>query len=107
MQERIAAHLADHPCVDCGERDVRCLEFDHRDPATKVAEVTTLLRLNADWARVQAEIAKCDVRCANCHRRVTVERGGWWRQAVYEELRAADSAASHPRLEAVRQPGSA
>jgi ferredoxin len=47
------------------------------------------------------EIAKCDVRCANCHRRVTAERGSWWRQAVYEQSRAEQVAASQARLECV------
>jgi hypothetical protein len=29
------------------------------------------------WARVRAEIEKCDVRCVNCHRRKTARDFGW------------------------------
>jgi hypothetical protein len=28
---------------------------------------------------LKAEIAKCQVRCANCHRRRTAAQFGWWR----------------------------
>jgi hypothetical protein len=107
MQQLLAEHFVEHPCVDCGERDVRCLEFDHLDPAAKIAEVTVLLRLNAAWKRVQAEIAKCDVRCANCHRKVTAERGSHWRQAVHERTRDDLAAETLARLDRVFQPRNA
>lgn len=69
------AFLRDHPCVDCGGADIALLEFDHIDEATKVKEISRLL--GRDWQTVFAEIAKCDVRCVNCHRRRTAERGQW------------------------------
>ena len=75
---RLVDYLLEHPCVDCGERDPLVLEFDHiRD---KCADVTSLLPLA--WTRVESEIAKCEVRCANCHRRITAKRGGWLRHAL-------------------------
>ena len=66
----IDAYLAAHPCVDCGEADPIVLEFDHvRD--VKARDVSALAYEGAPEARIVAEIAKCDVRCANCHRRRT------------------------------------
>ncbi len=101
LHQLLAAYLAEHPCVDCGERDIRCLEFDHRDPTTKLYEISQLLRLTLSRSRMLAEIDKCDVRCANCHRRVTVERGGYWRQAVHERLWDELSAQTTARLHRV------
>ena len=75
-RRRLLAYLRTHPCVDCGKSDPVVLEFDHRDPAGKVATVTALVHRRR-WASVQAEIAKCDVRCVNCHRRRTAEQFGW------------------------------
>lgn len=71
-------YLLIHPCVDCGEGDPVVLDFDHlRD---KVLAVSTMLRLGYALARIRAEVAKCEVRCANCHRRMTAKRNGaWWR----------------------------
>ena len=62
-------YLATHPCVDCGESDPDVLDFDHRDPKKKRYSI------GAGWASgilpksLMKEIRKCDVRCANCHRR--------------------------------------
>lgn len=97
----LAAYLLEHPCVDCGERDVRCLELDHRVDSGKLTEVGRLLGNAVSWSRILAEIDKCDVRCANCHRRVTVERGGYWRQAVHERVREELSSQTTARLHRV------
>jgi hypothetical protein len=73
----VVAYLADHPCRDCGEADVAVLEFDH--VLGKTHDVAFLLGHGAAPERIQAEIERCEVRCANCHRRVTAHRGGWIR----------------------------
>lgn len=52
-------------CVDCGRLD--SLEFDHVDPATKVSKVTDLLRCGSQ-DRLNAELAKCVLRCRDCHK---------------------------------------
>jgi hypothetical protein len=81
-RERLAmmlrAYLEEHPCVDCGVADLTILDFDHRNPSEKTATVNALMR-SWNWERVLSEIAKCDVRCANCHRRRTARQRGWTR----------------------------
>src|SRR6266850_1731604 len=69
-------YLASHPCVDCGEIDPVVLQFDHRDGTEKVDAVGTMLN-RASWSDLLNEIAKCDVRCANCHRVRTAQQFGW------------------------------
>lgn len=83
--QELIAYLRVHPCVDCGERDVRVLQFDHVDPATKSHDVSWMMRRTA-WSRVLDEIAKCEVRCANCHRRKTARE----RRVRPERIRTND-----------------
>jgi hypothetical protein len=73
---KIRGYLRAHPCIDCGETNIVVLDFDHRDPKTKAHNVV-VLSMNKPWTRVLAEIVKCDVRCANCHRRRTARQFGW------------------------------
>lgn len=72
----IAEYLRTHPCVDCGTTDPVVLEFDHRERGEKRSEVARL-STTKPWKIVAAEIAKCDVRCGNCHRRRTLRQFGW------------------------------
>lgn len=60
--ERRAAFFADKVCVDCGATDD--LHCDHRDPDEKIDHRVWT------WTekRRVAELAKCEVRCASCHR---------------------------------------
>ena len=78
-------YLRDHPCVDCGESDITLLEFDHVDETTKFREISKLLG-RRDWETVMAEIAKCEVRCVNCHRRRTAERFNWSKRLGEEPI---------------------
>lgn len=55
-------------CVDCGNDDIRVLEFDHRDNVDKKGNIGDLMRGRYCWNSILIEIAKCDIRCANCHR---------------------------------------
>lgn len=56
--------------MDCGvPYPYYVMEFDHRDPSQKLANIGRLL--GNSWKRLKDEIAKCDVVCANCHRERT------------------------------------
>ena len=55
-----------HGCERCGyNRCAEALHFHHRDPRQKRMEVQRAAR--SGWSTMVAEIAKCDVLCANCH----------------------------------------
>ena len=75
------SYLAQHPCVDCGESDPVVLEFDHlRD---KLYDIGYMVTAGFSWEAVEREIEKCQVRCANCHRRRTARV-----QGIYEAKHA-------------------
>ena|SRR5687768_11873433 len=75
----IVQFLREHPCMDCGESDVVVLEFDHLE--NKAFSVSHGIR-EKNWETVLREIEKCDVVCANCHRRRTARKGNFARYAA-------------------------
>ena len=77
LRAQLLAHLRRHPCVDCGETDPVVLEFDH--VGEKTASISVLLSQTATRKAIDAEIARCEVVCTNCHRRRTAYRAGWRR----------------------------
>ena len=78
LRQWVREYLASNPCVDCGEADPLVLEFDHRDPASKMGNIADII-CRAGWGkkRLQVEIEKCDVRCCNCHRKRTRAERHW------------------------------
>lgn len=74
-------YLEQHPCVDCGETDPTVLVFDHVDPAEKYKDVGIMIHNGCSLKKVKAEIAKCEVRCANCHSRRTAKQFGYYENA--------------------------
>jgi hypothetical protein len=70
-QSELLDELRDTPCSDCGKRFAPyVMQFDHRDPKTKTHLVSQMIG-RAGTARILAEVAKCDIVCANCHRQRT------------------------------------
>jgi hypothetical protein len=76
-REFVYQYLLTHPCEECGESDPRVLEFHH--VGNKDTEITRLVGGGWSIKRVQQEIDKCQVLCANCHRKITIEERGWFR----------------------------
>lgn len=70
-------YLKTHPCVKCGEQDIIVLEFDHRNSAEKDRSVSKMATVGVSVEKLKAEMDKCDVLCANCHRRKTFLQFGW------------------------------
>jgi hypothetical protein len=77
--EFLVEFFASNPCVDCGETDPVVLEFDHLED--KAFNIAKGLR-DRSWGALLDEIAKCEVVCANCHRRRTAVRGAFARAAA-------------------------
>src|SRR4051794_21804173 len=55
QREWILNYLAEHPCVDCGEADFRCLDFDHVR-GKKRCHVSRMIG-NFGWEKIEAEVA--------------------------------------------------
>ena len=66
-------YFKSHVCVDCGERILSC-------SSSTISATSRLTWAQAlpyrSWESILAEIAKCEVVCANCHRRRTGRRRG-------------------------------
>jgi hypothetical protein len=61
-------------CMDCKiEYPHYLMDFDHRPGVIKVGNIYDIAR-EGDIAKLLAEIVKCDLICANCHRHRTYMR---------------------------------
>jgi hypothetical protein len=57
------------PCMDCSQSyPSYVMDFDHRIKKDKEVDVGRMI--NGGWSKekVDKEIKKCDIVCANCHR---------------------------------------
>ena len=72
-RKKVYDYFLKHPCIDCKESDPIVLEFDHIK-GNKVENVSKLIADGFSWDIIEIEIKKCDVRCANCHRRKTAKQ---------------------------------
>jgi hypothetical protein len=70
--------LKTHPCIACGEADPVVLDFDH---IRGVKRYGVFYMVSHQWGlkSIQEEIDKCQVLCANCHRRKTAQQQNWYK----------------------------
>lgn len=74
----ILEYLKEHPCADCGESDPIVLEFDHiKGP--KLFNISSAICRRINIFSILEEIAKCEVRCSNCHKRKTAKEYNWYK----------------------------
>ena len=75
MQDVVDKIKLERGCADCGynKRSV-ALDLDHLPEFAKTAGISKMINSDATLDAVLAEIAKCEVVCANCHRIRTENR---------------------------------
>jgi hypothetical protein len=67
--EELLARLKADPCADCGNLFPPCaMDFDHRPGTIKLFQFGGSALVRHSLEKTLAEIAKCDLVCANCHR---------------------------------------
>jgi 5-methylcytosine-specific restriction endonuclease McrA len=68
-------YYSTHPCVMCGETNPIVLELDHL--GDKKYNISDIIYCHT-WISVQKELKKCQVLCANCHKKKTAKDYGWY-----------------------------
>lgn len=73
-------YLAKKGCEECGERDPRVLEYDHKKPKEKHRNVGRLITDGFGWESptLKREVKKCRILCSNCHRKHTIVQQGYY-----------------------------
>lgn len=56
-------------CSRCPEHHPYCLDYHHKVPAEKSFEISDAVASTMSKDRILLEIAKCELICANCHRK--------------------------------------
>lgn len=72
--------LSQSECIDCGEKDILVLEFDHL--GNKKFNISSMYKNRYSINAVRKELEKCVVRCANCHRRKTAISLNFWKNRM-------------------------
>ena len=61
-------------CLMCGEKHPATLDFHHRNPKEKEFVIAEIHRRGWSIEKIAKEISKCDILCANCHRKLHYEQ---------------------------------
>jgi hypothetical protein len=77
LREYLWNYLLTHPGAQCGQADPVVLEFHHI--GGKDMDISEMITRVSNVDRLQDELRKTMVLCANCHGRITTEERGWFR----------------------------
>lgn len=69
LRKWLTEYKVERGCKRCGERHPAVLEFHHRNQRAKEGDLANM-PTKRSFVSMQREVAKCDVLCANCHRKV-------------------------------------
>jgi len=65
---QVRAYKKEVGCASCGYKDnPDILHFHHKDPSTKINNISRMLGKNHSMEKIKEEIAKCDLLCISCH----------------------------------------
>jgi hypothetical protein len=79
LRSKMLEYLQNKSCSICGESDIRTFEFDHIDPTLKSFGIARAIGDGTKWEKIMAEIQKCRILCANCHKKHTASQFGWYK----------------------------
>jgi len=85
----IMEYKSTHPCIDCGETDITCLQFDHIND-DKFKGVSQLVGSTYSIKILQKEVEKCVIRCGNCHMKKTAKEENWHKHELKIENLSID-----------------
>ena len=76
LAKRLREYKATLKCELCCENHPACIDFHHRDVKKKEVSISYAVGRGWGWTRIMKEIEKCQVLCANCHRKLHWDNRG-------------------------------
>ncbi len=79
IREFISNLKKDAKCKYCDECENCCLQFHHLDPKEKEIEIANIRNRGWSLEKLQSELDKCILVCANCHLKIHAGKiiAGW------------------------------
>jgi late competence protein required for DNA uptake (superfamily II DNA/RNA helicase) len=67
IREWLVEYKKTQKCARCPVSDHRVLQFHHTDSGNKEFTIASMVQRGGSLKKLQEEISKCEVLCANCH----------------------------------------